>query len=137
MSEFATSNQELPRVLVFDQDRDATEVVRDRLEKEGMAVTRVHSFIEALPHLSPTRVDLILISLPEDDWTKNALLTQLRRANPAGAIVAMVADASTDLSRLLDSFNVARVPPAAGESWRDALDGIRQALELHDEPHAR
>jgi DNA-binding NtrC family response regulator len=117
-----------PVVLLFDEDTATTELGRSRLTEAGFAVTCARSFLDALPHLGSARADIVLIALPEDAWTRSALLAQLRRANPLGTIVAMTHSTSDELSELLHQFDVAVVPPVARERWHDAVDAIREAL---------
>lgn len=115
------------RILLFQEDRSSTDSLRSRLANEGFDVTCARTFLEAVPFLATGRTDLFLFYLPEKDWVRNTILTEVHRANPTLRIVAMAPTVSDELFQLLARFHVSTVLPARG-NWRDAVEKIRGAL---------
>jgi hypothetical protein len=101
--------------------------MRSRLTAEGFEVTCARTFLEAAPSLAPGRTDLFLIYLPETEWVRNAILTEVRRANPALPIIALTSVIADDLFQLLARFQVASVLPVRG-NWQSMVQTMRNAL---------
>lgn len=118
------------RILLFDEGATKSEL-RSHLVNEGFHVACARTFLEAAPLLAVGRVDLFLFYLPEEEWVRNAILTETRRANPKLPIVAMTSTVADDLVHLLARFHVSSVLPARG-NWRSTIDNIRSALASAD-----
>lgn len=117
------------RILLFQEGRaEAAASLRADLVEAGFEVTSVRTFLEAAPFLAAGRTDLFLFYLPEQEWVRNAILTETRRANPRLPIVAMARSPSEDLFQFLARFQIASVLPAKGNR-RDTIDVIRRELD--------
>jgi hypothetical protein len=108
----------------MQKDRSKVGPLRDHLVEAGFDVTCARTFLEAVPHLAGDRTDLLLVYLPETEWVRNALLNEVRRANPTLPIVAMAPAVGDELSGVQ---GVTELLPARGD-WQRTLDGIRRAL---------
>jgi DNA-binding NtrC family response regulator len=115
------------RVLLFHEDGATAESLRSRLANAGFEVTGARTFLEAAPFLVTGRLDLFLIYLPETEWVRNAILTEVRRGNPALPIVALTPTMSDDLCQVLARLDIATVLPT-GSSWQGLVVAIHNAL---------
>jgi hypothetical protein len=116
------------RILLFHEGgAEMPAPLRAHLLEEGFEVTSVRSFLEAAPFLAANRTDLFLFYLPEQEWVRNAILTETRRANPRLPIVAMAPSASDELFRFLARFHIASVLPAKGD-WRHTIEVVRREI---------
>lgn len=117
------------RILLFQEGAaDAAAPLRAHLADEGFEVTSARTFLEAAPFLAVGRTDLFLFYLPEQEWVRNAILNETRRANPSLPIVAIAANASDELLQFLTRFQVAGVLSADGDA-RHIIDRIGKELE--------
>ncbi|MCC6751429.1 MAG: hypothetical protein IT371_27505 [Deltaproteobacteria bacterium] len=121
----------LTRILLFHEDSAASESLRSRLVSEGFDVATSRTFLEAAPHLMAGRTDLLLIQLPETEWVRNAILTEVRRAHPALPIVALTPAVSPELGQVLARLGVATVPPT-GDGWTGLVETLHRALKASD-----
>jgi hypothetical protein len=118
---------------LFQEDNRAAESIQARLVEEGFAVTCARTFLEAAPHLVAGRTHLFLIYLPETEWVRNAILTEVRRANPTMPIVAVAPRVSNELGQVLRRLHVANVL-AASSSWKTLVETLHQALVSSEPP---
>jgi hypothetical protein len=104
-----------------------------RLASEGFDVSFARTFPEAALLFAPGRADLFLFHLPQQEWVRNAILSEARRANPRLRIIALAASASDGVLQLLARLGVSKVLPVSG-NWRGILDSIRETLASNAAP---
>jgi len=112
---------------VFHEDQTAAGTLPSCLTQNGFEVTCVHSFIEAAPFLAAGHTDVLLYCLPEIKWVRNAVLTEVRRANPLLPIVAIAKTASDELRVLLRRIGLAELLPIRPD-WEGIVEAVRRAL---------
>jgi len=93
----------------------------------GFEVTGARTFLEAVSCLVAGRASLFLVYLPEPEWVRNTILTEVHRANPAMPIVAVTPTVSNELRQMLARLHVVAVLPAGGH-WTGLAEAIHNAL---------
>jgi DNA-binding NtrC family response regulator len=112
---------------VFQEDHAAAGSLRACLAQMGFEVTCVRTFIEAAPFLAAGRSDVFLYCFPDTEWVRNAVLTEVRRANPTLPIVAITKHVSDELRQLLERFDLAELLPFQ-RNWHGVVEAVRKAL---------
>lgn len=116
------------RILVFDEgSASGADSLRSRLADAGFQVESARSFVQAARLLACGRTDLLVLYIPEIDWTLSTMLTEVRRANPTLPIIAMASRASDELFQFLARLHVNNVLPVHG-NWQATIDTVRNAL---------
>ncbi len=98
------------RLLLFDEREEASGSVLGALA-DAFAVTRVKSFVEAVPHLG--QVQVAMVYLPEPDFVRNTFLAEARQAAPSLTVVALSSSVTDSLQQVLARFGVSALLPAA------------------------
>jgi DNA-binding response OmpR family regulator len=121
-----------PRILVFHEgSAAAADLLRAHLADEGFDVASARTLVQAARLLAAGRTDVLVLYIPEVDWTLSTMLAEVRRRYPTLPIIAMASRVSEDLFRFLARLNVTSVLPAHGGS-RATIEAIRAALAAAD-----
>lgn len=100
------------RILFFFEKSVDGDSLLASLVDEGFEVTGAKTFLEAVWFLAGGGVKLFLIYLPETEWVRNAIVTEIHRSQPSLPIIALAPTISNELCQVLDRLHVATVLPA-------------------------
>lgn len=115
------------RLLLFDEHQEAPSGLLEALKGSGFEVTRVRSFVEAVPQLKPRRCDVALVYLPEPDFVRNTFLAEASQEAPELPVVALAPAVTQALREVLARFGVRAVLPAATGA-AELVRALREAL---------
>jgi DNA-binding response OmpR family regulator len=91
------------RILLVDDDEDATELLRVLLARRGFDVSSARSVATALAAAEPASTDVLVIDLGLPDGSGHDLLRRLRRARRVPAVALSGSGRATDLAAARDA----------------------------------
>ncbi len=91
-------------VLVVDDDRAISKLIRNNLEDKGTQVVEAASGLDCIRILQETRVDLILLDLRLPDFNGWGILSLLRLTEPLRHIPVIVVTVEPPDAALIEQF---------------------------------
>ncbi|HKY07581.1 MAG TPA: response regulator [Candidatus Binatia bacterium] len=84
------------RILLADDEEDILEVVQDRLEACGFAVTTASNGLEALKKLSAGRFDGVFLDVKMPEMTGIEVLEEIRKSDKSLPVIILTSSTSRD-----------------------------------------
>lgn len=94
MAKSDTSNEQLVRILVVDDDLDHLQLIELWLQRDGYSVVTAMNGIQALSKLEQFEPDLIITDLFMDQMDGMKLITEVHKINPVVPIIMMSGSAA-------------------------------------------